>query len=478
MRAVSKICLVLCLMLAAAVHDGAAQVPRIDDAELAFAQALEAFDEGDYGMAYRRFRLVYANYDLNRKTTAAYLMAGKALFRQGEYARAVDVLTELRDRFPTTSYLDEAQEVLARARERMGEGTAGARVIDLGIALPLTDKDVDLTQALFNGIRLAVDEYNATQAGGPRVRMVFRDSGGEGASAAEAVGALVGEGGADLIIGPLYSAEARAAATAAERAGVVLVAPLATDEDVAEGRRFVFQANPTITMRGRQMARFARRSLRLDDFGIVASRDQESISERMAEGFQEEVLSVDDRVAFYELLETASAWGQLPEIIGVDALGTVDAVYLPVSGARSASHLEAALQAFERAGVQTRVLGNAEWHDVPFGRLASKFNVTYSNDFYVDEARPEVSDFRARYRELAGKAIDVEAVTGRLAITGYDVTRFLLPLVAGRSSQPLPERIRTAPAYEGLGLRLDFEGNVNEGVYFHRFRDGSRELVR
>lgn len=476
-RMAGALAVVLALLVAwpAAAQEA---VPRIEDAELVFQQGLEAFEEGDYGMAYRRFRLLYDSYALNRKTTAAYLMAGKALYREGRYQDAADLLTDFVRRFPTSGYVDEARQVAAYAAQQIERTGEEARTVDLGILLPMNGDDAVLSQALFNGIRLAVDEHNRVNAQGPRVRMVFRNSGGTAGAAAGAVRELV-EAGADVLIGPLYSDEARAAAEAAERAGVVLVAPLATDEDVSEGRPFVFQANPTITMRGRQMARFAMRSLRLGRFGVVAERDAESISERMGEGFQQEVMYQGGALDFYRLLEGTRGWSQLPQVVGADTVARVEAVYLPVAGGRADALAEAALVGLDRMGASVRVLGNAEWHDLPNKRLASQFQATYTNDFYVDPARDDVQAFRRDYRTLAGSEPDAGATRGRLAYTGYDLARFVLGQATRDPGQPLHEALRAAPLYQGLGLRIDFgEGNVNEALYYFRYRDGRAELIQ
>lgn len=452
-------------------------VPRIDDAELVFQQAIEAFEEGDYGMAYRRFRLVYESYPLNRKSTAALLMAGKALYRDGEYGQAIDLLNTLIRRYPSSGYLDEARRVIELAQRRGGEGGGPRGVTDIGIVLPLQEADATLTQALFTGIRIAVEEHNALNDGS--VRMVFRDSRGEAQRAAEAVSELASTG-ASAVIGPLYSREALAAAQAAERARLVLIPPLANDEAVSEDRQYVFQANPTIMTHGRLMARFAVRSLMLDEFGIVAERDRDAISERMAEGFQEEAMLQGADVNFYELLDSRGDWARLGEFIGPDTLRSVEAVYFPMAGGETALRVDAAFTSLERANASSmRVLGNTEWHVLPNPNRASRFAVTYTNDFYVDQDDASVRAFSSRFREITGRTPDPSSTIGRLAFTGYDLTRYLLPLMTRRSSQPLDERLRAAPAYQGLGLRIDFGGgNVNEAVYYFRYQNGETRLLR
>jgi hypothetical protein len=232
-------------------------------------------------------------------------------------------------------------------------------------------------------------------------------------------------------------------------------------------------------LRGAQMARFALRDLRLRRFGVVAERDAGSISERMGEGFQQEVVLQGGDLQFYRLLDSARGWGQLQQEVGVDTLAGVQAVYLPVSGSRAATLIEQALTSLDRAGVDVRVLGNSEWHDLRNKRLASRFQAVYNHDFYVSPADAGAQAFEERYRSLFGSVPEAGSTRSRLAFTGYDLTRFLLAQFAAQADRPLPEVLREAPPYQGLGLRIDFQnGNVNQALYVLQYRNGQIELVR
>lgn len=469
----------LLLALTLWVLPAAAQeaVPLNEDAELVFEQGLQAFEEGDYGMAYRRFRLVYSSYELNRKTTAALLMAAKSLYRDGRYEEAIDLAGRLESEYATSGYVDEARSLRLKAEDQVERTDAGRRIRELGVILPLEAQHATLTQALFTGVRIAVDQHNSQDPEWP-IRMVFRDSEADPNHTSDVVSELAG---VSAIIGPLYSREAMAAAEAAERSQVVLIAPLANDESVSEGRDFVFQANPTITTRGRLMARFAMRGLLLDNFGIIAERDREQISERMAEGFQEEVMLSGEEVHYYKVLESHGDWGRLSEVMGADTLRRARAVYMPIAGGETVARIDAALSNFDRMGLsnQIRVLGNTEWHSAPNPSRASRYETTYSNDFFVDEDDASVRAFRDQFEEIVGEEPDPSTTLGRLAFTGYDLTRFLIPLLAGGPGETLHERIHDAPTYQGLGIRVDFSGgNVNEALYYFRYQDGRRRLLR
>lgn len=466
------ILVLLCGMTVPAVAQGVTEPPpRIDAAELDFMQGVEAFEQEDYGMAYRRFRLVYETYPLNRKTTAAILMAGKALYREGAYQRAVDLMEALRTQYPTSSYTGEAQRMQGFAEQALRLAEQQSRTIQIGIALPMSDRQAAFTQMLFNGIRLAVEEHNEVGKGG-LARMVFRDTQNEAAGASEAVSSLAKED-ADVIIGPLLSRESVAAARQAERERIVLMPPMATNEEVGEGRTYVFQANPAITMRGRVMARFAIRDLRLTSFGVVAERGSNSISERMAEGFQDEALLLGANVEFFELLPGRRGWSSWADSMDAEVLSSVEAVYMPVEGRNAPDLIANALESLGRTGASPRVLGNTRWHDLSGGRRASRYNAVYTNEFYVDNTDPEVIDFQRRYRALAGES------PSRLAYAGYDVGRYLLMHLSTSPDEPLQAVLREAPRYEGLGLRLDFQNStINEALFFFHYDSGDMRLLR
>jgi ABC-type branched-subunit amino acid transport system substrate-binding protein len=469
-------CVLVVLALAAPVQAQITEPPlRSEEARATFEQGLDAFDEGDYGMAYRRFRLVFEVYPLNRQTTAALLMAGRALYRQAAYAEAIDLLTRFIDQYPTSSYTGAARSTIRRAREALERQDRLQRRIRLGIALPMTPRESAFSQALFNGIRLVVDAFNADTTQEYTVQMVFAETENAPEPTRRAVMRLAQEDSVDAIIGPLFSEEARAAARAAEEQQVVLVAPLATEDDVSAGRRYTFQANPTIGMRGRVMAEFAIRDMRLASFGLLAEEGTNSISERMAEGFQEEALRLGADVAFYEWLQERREWASLLDVVGPDTIRGIEALYMPIDGRSAAQLAEGALRSLDQAGVYPRVLGNTRWSDLRDADLASRFYVTYTTEYYLDEDDEAVQTFQDRYEVLARETPD------RLAYVGHDVAQYLLQhLVEQRQTgTPLVDVLQTAPRYEGLATRIDFgRSNVNQAMFILTYRNGERRLLR
>jgi branched-chain amino acid transport system substrate-binding protein len=518
-------------------------IPRLPRAELAFEEARAAFERGDFGEAADEFRSV-TEFPLNRKTTAAFVMAAKARYRQGNYREVLDLVETLLERFPETSYRADAEKVRAQAREGLRLFGQRADTLRVGVVLPMRDRDADLTQSFFHGMRLAVDEHNGVrrryvlprtlqqsrakdvdvfdtadmygdslataagattiatrrdtvqvdslqivteQTGEPRyiAKMFFRSVGEQPSTAGAAVDSLVRLDRVDVLVGPLYSDEARAAARVAESNRVVMIAPLATDQSVSEGRQYVFQANPTISMRGRRMARFAAESLLLRSTGII-HEESEVDARQIANGFAEEARQIGLQVPYRLELSSRRDWSRLPGAFEADSTLTdsirasAESVYLPIMGRDAQGKIQDALAGLKRFGTSVRVIGNAQWHDLSVRTEASEVRATYANDFYIDTARNGVQTFIRRFRLLTGNTPDDLSVTGqRLAYTGHDVTRFLLQSVEPGRARPRPEAIRRPPRYNGLGVRIDFDeqSNINHALFFHRYRDGNIELL-
>ncbi|WP_420454558.1 ABC transporter substrate-binding protein [Rubrivirga sp.] len=464
MARLSRLVLLLALCAAGAAHAQPATAESVPAAEAAFQNGLASYGQGEYAEAERLFTRAADEFGYNERTTAATLMTAKAAYADGDFAAALAAADRLVSVYPSSRYADEAR----RVRDLAVQGGPGGRgrPFDLGVVLPVAGADGYLGQALFNGIRIAVDERNASGRGRP-VRMVFRDSRGTGDGARAAVEGVVGQG-ADAVVGPLFSDEAEPAGAAAEAAGVVLVAPLATDEAVGQGRRFVFQANPTFPARGRAMARYAVGRLGADRLGVASQRG--TLGADMAGAFATEAARLGASIAFQESLADATMWEDLDRAVGGSLLQGVDAVYLPVTGRDAPLYAADALRALDALGRPPRPLGNTEWEGLSSSTArASRLGAVFTQDFFV---APGAADaFGRRYRALAGIGQD------RLAIIGYDITRFLLATIDADEAD-LADALRQAALFEGLGHRFRFEGGqVNEALYVLGFRDGQAVLL-
>ena len=81
---------------------------------------------------------------------------------------------------------------------------------------------------------------------------------------------------------------------------------------------------------------------------------------------------------------------------------------------------------------------------------------------------------------ITGTTPDELSTDGRrLAYVGYDVARFLLTTLSPAPPGPSPQALRRASTYDGLGMRIGFQGeNGNQAMFIHRYRDQNVELLR
>ncbi len=455
-------------------------IPTIGSAESVFSTAIQAYEDQDYSTAARLFGIVANTFDFHRKTTASLLMRGKSFYMNREYAQARQVLENLISTYPTSRYIKDAEETILFATDGTDTSASDSQILRLGIALPLDIESSAFTQQLFNGIRMAVEDHNAASYDslmGPtrKIKMIFEDTQNKQNVAQTAIRSLAEEG-VDAIIGPLFSNEAIAAASVAERERIVMITPLATDDAVSRGMRYTFQANPSIATRGRLMARFSVYGLGLNEIGIIKDNNEESLI--MARAFKEELDSLDANLVFNQTVTNSRTWFRLlPDGISRDTLAKADAIYLPINGGNAANLIGGALTSLDRMGFgsRLRLLGNVEWHNISQVSLAGNYSTTYSNDFYVNPTDSTAILFAERYESQAGDE------PSQFVYIGYDVATFLAQQLDRQvfESRPLEQLIHEAPLFVGYGNRLDFsKGNVNEAMFYHQYKDGLTKLIR
>ena len=430
-----------------------------------FDQGVQAYQQGAYDLAHARFQQVILAQPRSSHLTAALLMEGKTLYALKRFDEAREILQRLLDEHPESRYIADAQQTLQYAdqwldhQRQIEEG-----VFTLGVMLPMEGNVQGFSRSLFTGLRIAVEEHNERHPRRP-IRMVFRTSRtGEGA-VADVVRGLAMDDSVDVIIGPLMSEEATAAAIAAEQVHVPLLVPLATDDTVVGRRKYVFQANPSFATRGRLVARHAVRSLQYRRLGVLVQAG--TFAEVQAEAFKEEVEALGAEILLYETLHGTGAWYNLRDRLEPDTLTYINALYVPITGERARSTIGTILQGLQLFP-EVRILGNGEWHDVSNKAHASDHRTIYPLDFYVNEADPEVQRFIAAYKKYARREPD------RPAFAGYDVAGYLAEHIATADpDEPLHQSLHRMRPYTGLASPIDFrEGNINEAIHFMVYLDG------
>jgi branched-chain amino acid transport system substrate-binding protein len=95
-------------------------ISQSEPAESYFAAGIRAYDAGNFRSALQQFDLILDIGTVNQRTTAAYLMSSKSMIELGQNRDAIRRLRLFLDRFPRSSYQDDAYFTLgvANMRER------------------------------------------------------------------------------------------------------------------------------------------------------------------------------------------------------------------------------------------------------------------------------------------------------------------------------------------------------------------------
>jgi ABC-type branched-subunit amino acid transport system substrate-binding protein len=91
-----------------------------EEAEAVFREGVAKFEEGAYVDAARRFDQVIREYPASHRTTAAYVMKGKALLRAGKNLQTARTIRSFMERYPASSYRPDAHLILGAVFERVG----------------------------------------------------------------------------------------------------------------------------------------------------------------------------------------------------------------------------------------------------------------------------------------------------------------------------------------------------------------------
>ncbi len=200
------------------------------------------------------------------------------LFRSGDVDKAEEVILPITEMSLNIRGVSEAMLLLERIR------SGGS--VKLGVLLPLMmnseqESEKAAGEALWEGIQLAVEEYNRTSF--PRVSVEVRDTEHDAYVAGTHVAELSSDENVLAIVGPAHSEEAQLSGMVAQSRGLPLISPTATARGITAEGEYVFQANPDYDVRGRALAHFALDRLNALSVAVLAPNDE--VGRAQAEGF-------------------------------------------------------------------------------------------------------------------------------------------------------------------------------------------------
>ena len=270
--------------------------------------------------------------------------------------------------------------------------TAEQEYITIGVLLPLTGEDSDEGLRASNGLQLAKTEINENGGIlGKKLDVIILNDRGNAEYAVEQYHILK-EKGVAAIIGSSYSSVTLVLAEAAEKDGIPIISPTASDPDVTKGRRNVFRAIFIDDYQAEAMAFFAYNSLGARTAVVLSTMSDDSFR-GVAEFFTESFKKCGGQIWSVEVFSDP---GDFAGILGKYAANPPDAIFCPENFLPAAKLVNAA---FEIGLNRTYILGADAWD----GLLAYVYhpqamkNVYYSAPFSFDDQDENVSQFVKKY---------------------------------------------------------------------------------
>lgn len=143
---------------------------------------------------------------------------------------------------------------------------AAPDTIKVGVILPLTGELAPYGKKIENGIRLAVDDFNKTSK--TKVELVVEDDKGETNSTVNAFDKLMNVDKVKIVIGTLTSGGTLAIAPLAQKNGVLLLSPSASNPKLTESGSFIYRVWTSDNLDGIVSAEYCFNNLKLRKMAI------------------------------------------------------------------------------------------------------------------------------------------------------------------------------------------------------------------
>ena len=248
------------------------------------------------------------------------------------------------------------------------------------------------------GAQLAVDEINAKGgADGKKIVVTDKDNKSETAEAATITTNLVTQSKVNALVGPATSGATAAAVANAGKAGVPLVTPSATQDDLTKGQDYLFRATFIDSFQGQIIAKYTTDNLKAKK--VVLYYDNSSdyakgIAEAFKKSFKGEIVATET----FQSKDT-DFQAALTKIKDKD----FDAIVLPGYYTETGKIVNQA----RGMGIDKPIIGGDGFSDEKFVEQATP--AAASNVYYVagfstegkmtDKAKKFVEAYKAKYKE-------------------------------------------------------------------------------
>jgi branched-chain amino acid transport system substrate-binding protein len=396
------------------------------------------------------------------------LLAGKLYLSEGETSAALNNFNEITSKHSTSDEYFVALNL--KKTYNVTQTSAGYPIV--GVLLSLTDeneREIQSAKEILEGIKFAFHEYNSEHS--EKVGIIVSDIQRDKAKISQATNNFIENSDIRCIIGPVFSDDVRDAIREIDRTNIILISPTATDDDLVSLSENFYQANPSLTTRGKIFAQylyFVENKRRLAVLNSI-----EGYSPLLAASFTQEFENLGGKIVAKETYKSNSfsLADQMSRIASIS--NTIEGIYAPISDGSDAN---AILSQMVQSGVNLEIYGNQDWF---LGRgfesspeLSNK--LTFDSDYFIDFNDGAFKEFSTFFKKTVG----IES--NRNILYGYDTAKYILTVI--RNIEPTRKNIKykiesgiNVTGYHN-NISFDFD-RTNKFINIVRFKDGVFELV-
>jgi hypothetical protein len=331
--------------------------------------------------------------------------------------------------------------------------TLGAGPVRVGMVLPLTQNGgpSPIGASMRNAVQLAIDGFGA-----PYITLMIVDDHSSADAAAQAAQSELGAG-AQLILGPVFANDVRAASAAAKSAGRPMIA-FSTDVSVAAPGVYLL----SFLIQG-YVDRIVQYAVSSGKRSFAVMAPQNDYGNVAAQRFQEMAGNLNAQVvvaARYSAGQMAAAAQQVAAV-----QGQIDALFIP----EQADAMPAVAGALGSASVKTKFLGTGVWNEARVLKLPQVQGAWFS--------APDNSGFDAFAQRYRAK---FNSDPARLATLAYDAVTLAAALARGGGADPFNQAALTSVSgFNGADgvFRFRADGTNERGLAVMEIGDGAANVI-
>jgi len=342
---------------------------------------------------------------------------------------------------------------------------------NIGIALPKFETKTDefnISRSIYLGYLLAAEEYNLRN-NTRKVFLQFENTLGEESGAINALHKFVWNKNIDVILGPLFSESVLAINHLSEQYQIPVIAPLANSDTLDNDNPYLFQINPTFSVRGKKMAEYAVNTLNLDTLAVITEKNSLGANSAYAFRSRAEELGAFVPYLFVDDLESKgydlSAYSDFftTDSTLIDSLNITppNGVYAPFTGQGATTLIDLFVTDLESQKNYLTILGSEEWKNADLSENAlESFDIYHTQGFKLDTTGQKVDIFLREYKER----YDFSA--NQFAGIAYDTASYLFKVLDMVGNPVLiKDGLKSYPLYQGISTDIYFDSNhVNQSI--------------